>query len=686
MHIYFKLFNSIKDEHEIELAKLELESLVGPVDTVGNFADELAKNPLKRFVNTTHATQRNDESDGVRFQDFLTHEVAYGKIQGFKCTLTGSPKIERLVRRLGYTREIFIFTDGESWKDVIKRVFPKAAVGKNCNAFYSKGHVAVRIITNQYFLENCEYILKITPTLERERIDEFTDRMFDNLMRFIYRIPATSRARVGKRFLDYLAERSEPSLYLSHGLHPYKGKFHPKMTRALINIVHPKDRGSLIDNFAGSGTLLVEASMMGLNSFGVEINPMSVLMANAKCALMRLKPERVETSISKFLITLDSELDILHQELDGQSTLKTMSFSPSLEILRTIEQIAHDVYEDFASAHVLEQIIVARMIIEAKFEGEVQDLLKLGLAITISNLKGRKKKDFHGVIHHVMEDIYRRSRLFHYIKQIIPMRVGAGVSCLANTADFKNIADIMNIGGNVNSPPYSTALDYIRNDIDQLVILGMIRTAEQLKELEASMGGNPRTRYNAEEMYDKIKKNTAGLPDYAVRIIRLLAHFERRNHAFRLYAFYELIKNSLSEQLRVLKKGALIATVIGNNHFKLTDNIDVVANDGIDIEGIIYPVTIHGMVNNVKPIEVKPISGDAISELYGDALPVRISRTSNSRNGAQNGIYIEIENERVVYLLGKMLGFESEIIVNRYLEKSRRGNIRYESIVILRKP
>ena len=82
MHIYFKLFNSIKDEHEIELARLELESLVGPVDNVGNFADELARNPLKRFVNTTHATQRNDESDEVRFQDFLTHEVAYGKVQG----------------------------------------------------------------------------------------------------------------------------------------------------------------------------------------------------------------------------------------------------------------------------------------------------------------------------------------------------------------------------------------------------------------------------------------------------------------------------------------------------------------------------------------------------------------------------------------------------------------------------
>jgi hypothetical protein len=129
LHIYFKLFNSIKDEHEIELAQLELESLVGPVDKVGNFADEFAKNPLKHFVNATHATQRNDESDEVHFQDFLTHEVAYGKTQGFKCVLKGSPKIERLVRRLGYTREIIIITDGESWKDVIKRVFPKATVG-----------------------------------------------------------------------------------------------------------------------------------------------------------------------------------------------------------------------------------------------------------------------------------------------------------------------------------------------------------------------------------------------------------------------------------------------------------------------------------------------------------------------------------------------------------------------------
>lgn len=47
---------------------------------------------------------------------------------------------------------------------------------------------------------------------------------------------------------------------------PYKGKFHPKMVRALLNYIFPEEKGTVLDNFAGSGTLLVEAGYLGLNS------------------------------------------------------------------------------------------------------------------------------------------------------------------------------------------------------------------------------------------------------------------------------------------------------------------------------------------------------------------------------------------------------------------------------------
>src|SRR5207244_7985939 len=45
----FKLFNSIKDEHEVKLAELELQSLFGRVERVRNFYDIMDETHLKLF-------------------------------------------------------------------------------------------------------------------------------------------------------------------------------------------------------------------------------------------------------------------------------------------------------------------------------------------------------------------------------------------------------------------------------------------------------------------------------------------------------------------------------------------------------------------------------------------------------------------------------------------------------------
>jgi site-specific DNA-methyltransferase (cytosine-N4-specific) len=686
LHVYFKLFNSIKDEHEIELARLEIESLVGHVEVVQNFADELLKDPLASLVDTTQVTIRNDESDKVRFQDFLLHEVAYGKVQGFVTPNLKSNDIEHLVKRLGYTREIFVTDKKKSWKRVLNKLFEQGSIGKNCNVFSNEGTIVIRAITNQYFLENCEYVLKITPSLGRSRVIEFADRMFDNLMRFIYRIPASAKARVGKRFLDYLADRDEPSRYLSHGLHPYKGKFHPKMTRALVNIVSPIDEGSLMDNFSGSGTLLVEANLMGLNSFGIDVNPMSVLMANAKCSLLRLKSEDVDKANIRFMEFLESDLSIMNQEMKGQSTLTEMKYPPHPQLLEEVKLVAPDVYKDFSPNQILEQILIAREIIAKEFDGDIRNILYLGLAIAISDLKRKKNKEFLNKIQFVLEDIYRRCFLLRYVSNFIPMHIGTGLCFVGDAGNFKSLKEIVDLDGNVNSPPYSTALDYVKNDLNQLAILGLLRNQDDLRKLEQNMGGNPRAKYDKDEMKEKIKKNKAGFPEYAISLIRMMQHFERLDHAFRLYNFFNLLKESLREQFRVLKSGSKIATVIGNNHFKLTDQTEAVNGDSIELGEFTIIVDVHRVVNNLRSISPTPIIDDDIGAKYGPSLPIKVSVSNNGANSSRSGIFVEIENERVLTLLGMQLGFEPYMIVNRYLEKTLRGNIRYESIVFLRKP
>ncbi|MFW9890552.1 MAG: hypothetical protein ACFFER_20450 [Candidatus Thorarchaeota archaeon] len=363
-----------------------------------------------------------------------------------------------------------------------------------------------------------------------------------------------------------------------------------------------------------------------------------------------------------------------------------MTYEAEIVILREIQSTTPGVYEEFSVDITLEAILIARNIVEKEFEGDIKEILTLAIAMAISDLKGKKKKEFMRVIEQVVEDIYRRAFLFNYVKSIIPLKVGRGRSFLADSANFAEITEIARIGGNVNSPPYSTALDYIKNDLEQLSILGMVRSPEELKQLELKMGGNPRLKHDKSEMERKIETNSASLPPYALRVIKALQYYGRTDHAYRLYTFYDLMKQSIAEQFRVLKKGGRIATVIGNNHFKLTDKVEGLSERRINIGSEVYDIQVSDVIDNVRTFDVSPIRGNRVKEEYSDTVPIRVSITEKPAKASQNGVYIEVENERVILLLGKMIGFEPEMVINRYLEKTRRGNIRYEAIVVMRKP
>src|SRR5579875_4014192 len=105
---YFKLFNNLKDESEVELAERELGSLFGRVVKVSNFIDEFVTGEFSQAKKILLS-----QNSGQRLQDAITYELPYGKTQGFKGygDLAVLPK---LCARLGYTREIYVIViDGD---------------------------------------------------------------------------------------------------------------------------------------------------------------------------------------------------------------------------------------------------------------------------------------------------------------------------------------------------------------------------------------------------------------------------------------------------------------------------------------------------------------------------------------------------------------------------------------------
>ncbi len=70
--------------------------------------------------------------------------------------------------------------------------------------------------------------------------------------------------------------------YLTHWFYPYKGKFHPQMIRALLNFIGAKEGDTILDPFVGSGTTTLEAQILEINSIGIDVSPVCVLISKAK--------------------------------------------------------------------------------------------------------------------------------------------------------------------------------------------------------------------------------------------------------------------------------------------------------------------------------------------------------------------------------------------------------------------
>jgi hypothetical protein len=70
--------------------------------------------------------------------------------------------------------------------------------------------------------------------------------------------------------------------YATHGLFPYRGKFHPQMIKGLLNAMGLRRGDTVLDPMMGSGTVLIEAKLMGIKSIGIDASPFCRFMTQAK--------------------------------------------------------------------------------------------------------------------------------------------------------------------------------------------------------------------------------------------------------------------------------------------------------------------------------------------------------------------------------------------------------------------
>ncbi len=116
---------------------------------------------------------------------------------------------------------------------------------------------------------------------------------------------------------------------------PYREGYSLKLVNAFINELRIK--GNTFDPFSGSGTTLLASRMANLNSFGIDVNPISVLVAKVEN----------EQYISEDIIQIEKELkkltDIEKSNKNFQTSFELANKVFNQEILQTLLQFKHHI-------------------------------------------------------------------------------------------------------------------------------------------------------------------------------------------------------------------------------------------------------------------------------------------------------------------------------------------------------
>lgn len=269
-------------------------------------------------------------------------------------------------------------------------------------------------------------------------------RSVDDVPTFHYRIcshsPLQVDSKTSARRRSFFEVNLYKSSYATHGLFPYRGKFHPQMIRAIMNIIGVGPGDVVLDPMVGSGTTCVEASLLGIDSIGVEASPFCTLMGNAKLNGLRIEPG----SLRQVAESDDVLLDMFEHTTPQPALFRVNGHHSGIDAAAILGQ-----------------------------DPGLASLVKLCYLDAVGYARRRVRKTARDLFRVVLDRYIEAVEQFAIIKEELDLRLGNGQIIEGDARDLRSlgIADA-SIGGVITSPPYSFAIDYVENDSLQLEYIG----------------------------------------------------------------------------------------------------------------------------------------------------------------------------------------------------------------------
>lgn len=366
--------------------------------------------------------------------------------------------------------------------------------------------------------------------------------------------------------------RKDPK-YVTHGIHPYKGKFYPQLAKALINQSGLLPGSRILDPFCGSGTTLLEGYLNGFMTFGCDLHPLAAKIATAKTAILEEDPDVLSEVVAGVYNAITAPPQSFPERLD--------QFAPD----------CHDEIKKWFAEPVAAKLNWLLQTIRAGSEGACRDFLEVVVSSIIrqvsqqepTDLRIRYRKelltdaDVLGLFAEQLVTQFRRVEKFWKIRTFAPRPFFPSRVLNGDNRDKDTYSSLGLEDGSIDlvltSPPYAMALPYI--DTDRLSLLTLLNMGgTERRPVEQNLIGSREISLGAKRKFEKQLLSEAELPPDSMAFVSALhnqvsssadAGFRKQNMPALLHRFL-MDMDAVSENLfRLCKSGGEVLIVIGDS-------------------------------------------------------------------------------------------------------------------------